>query len=169
MTVIRKFLDWEKGLRQHAKEADARGNIMKEEQLSTRKETKAQAATTKAEKHRSKELKKYGNLDAVLSEPEREKKLNDEVRRFMGWGSKYRIESRGTTWAQLVDPAGDPIGTMGTVMALGTLGLSLLTAPTRRGRDNDKRLYIEVHPNGMIERSGTLLNGGKDYSHVPRQ
>ena len=86
----------------------------------------------------------------------------------MRWGNPWRVEGKGTPWAQLVDPAGDPIGTGGTVMAIGTMGLSLAAHKARRGRENDKRLYIEVHQNGMIERSGSLLHGGKDYSHVPR-
>lgn len=157
-------------------EINAEGKARVQRKKETEAQNKAEQQNAKLEKQRvkaerlkAKEVEKYGNLDAGLPEAEREKILSDEIRKFTGWTSPYKIHARGPTWAQLVDPAGDPIGTGGTVMAIATLGLSLATAPIRRGRDNDKTLYIEVHPNGMIERSGSLLHGGKDYSHVPRE
>lgn len=108
------------------------------------------------------------NLDAVLPEHERERILVEETRKFTSTvGSPWSVQAQGPTWAQLVNPAGDPIGTGGTVMAVATLGLSLSTAKARRGRENDKHLYIDVEPNGNVNRSGSLLYGGSGYSNVP--
>ena len=162
---------WSKVVEIHQADV-AKGEARREreaERKSSRAQSKSEKQKAKNDKLKAKEAEKYGDLDAVLSEEEREKILSEEVRRFMGWGSPWKIEGKGKTWAQLVDPAGDPIGTGGTVMAVATLGLSLATHKGRRGRQNDKTLYIEVHPNGMIERSGSLLYGGKDYSHVPKK
>lgn len=162
---------WKKIKESHESDA-AKGKARRErevEKKANRAESQEEKQKAKAEKLKAKKVEKYGDLDAVLSEAEREKILSEEVRRFMGWGSPWRVEGKGATWAQLLDPAGDPIGTGGTVVAIATLGLSLATHKSRRGRENDRRLYIEVHPNGMIERSGSLVHSGKDYSHVPRE
>lgn len=108
------------------------------------------------------------DLEAVLPDHERQQILVEEIRKFTSTlGSPWSVQAQGPTWAQLVDPAGDPIGTGGTVMAVATLGLSLAATPARRGRNNDKHLYIDVEPNGTVNRSGSLLYGGTDYSNVP--
>lgn len=140
----------------------------KEEKAATR-EARKEAKSAKKEAKLAKKLGYAGrDMEAVLSEGERQKILSEEIKKLTKWSSPWSCRERGTTWAVLVDPAGDPIGTGGAIMAVGTLGLSLATAPIRRGRDNDKYLNIEILPNGTVERTGSLLYGGTDYSNVKK-
>lgn len=137
-----------------------------------RTETKTAKVNGKAEKKKAKRAKKLGyagrDMDVVLSEGERQRILAEEIKKLTGWSTPWSVRERGATWEHLVDPAGDPIGTGGTVAAVATLGLSLAATPVRRGRNNDKHLNIEVLPNGTIERTGSLIYGGTDYSNVPK-
>lgn len=101
-----------------------------------------------------------------MSEEKRREILRQKIAEAQALG--FKVESKGDFWVSMTSPAGDPIGTGGSVMAIATLGLSLLTAKSRRGRENDKNIYIEVLSNGMVETSGnSLLLSGKDYSRVP--
>lgn len=164
---MRRFLEWERGLREHARAVDEERNQDKHQTKIEKEARKEQRAEVRAEKRRRKEQQQYGNLNAVLSEAEREKILSAKIKQAVALG--FRVENKGSTWASLVNPAGDPIGTGGTVAAFATLGLSLMAHKGRRGRENDKTLYIEVHPNGVVESSGnSFLLAGTDYAHVPR-
>lgn len=182
--LITKAEQKEHGLsRQEAREMERRewwsGEVLLDENTATmqaekkaaKNAVKAVRAEAKAAKKEAKKAKREGyegrDLEAVLSEGERQKILSEEIKKLTGWGSPWSCRERGATWAVLADPAGDPIGTGGTVMAVATLGLSLAATPIRRGRNNDKYLNIEILPNGTVERTGSLLYGGTDYGNVP--
>lgn len=170
-----KILEFERNQRHAAATVDAGCKPEKDaaraaiiEARQSRVETKP---ARKAAKKEAKVAKKKGykgrDMEAVLSEGERQKILSAEIKKLTSWTHPWSVQNRGATWATLVDKAGDPIGTGGTVMAIGTLGLSLAATPIRRGRNNDKYLNVEVLPNGTIARSGSLIFGGTDYSNVP--
>lgn len=168
--LSRKVVEFEKQQRTRAAEVSTerqRNKPTPEEKRQLKEEAWNEFQRERQENRREADHKHYGDLDDVLSDSEREKILSEEIKRRTGLGSKWRIDAKGPHWAQLVNPAGDTLGTGATVVAIFTLGLSLVFAPTRRGRNNDKTMYIEVLQNGIIETSGTLL-AGKNYDHVPR-
>ena len=110
--------------------------------------------------------KRVLDLDAELSATRRTEILEQKIAEAQGLG--FNLDNRGDTWASMTSPAGDPIGTGGTVMAIATLGLSLMTAKARRGRENDKSISISVRPNGMVAITGdSWMLAGEDYTNVP--
>ncbi len=170
--IASKVIEFERNQRHAVAERKEDLSRAKAGSKAKREQTKAARVETRTAKKEAKRAKREGyegrDINAVLPDHERERILVEEIKKLTaGWGSPWKIQAQGPTWAQLVDPAGDPIGTGGTVMAVATLGLSLAATPARRGRNNDKHLYIDVEPNGTVNRSGSLLYGGTDYSNVP--
>ena len=178
--MLKKVLDWERGMRENARAVDSgeKNSYAKfqgdsgmtseaESKTETRAERKKARFNAKAEKQRKKDKKKYGNLDAELSTVRRAEILEKKIAEAQGLG--FKLDNKGDTWASMTSPAGDPIGTGGTVMAMATLGLSLTTAKTRRGRENDKNIAISVRPNGVVAiTGGSWMLAGEDYNNVPK-
>lgn len=167
-----KLIEFERNQRHAAAKRDLAAKTERaqvEESKTIQKRTRAESKDAKRLAKRAKREGYEGrDMGAVLPEHDRQRILVEQIKELTtGWGSPWKVQAQGPTWAQLVNPAGDPIGTGGTVMAVATLGLSLSTAKARRGRENDKHLYIDVEPNGTVNRAGSLLYGGVDYSNVP--
>lgn len=166
-----KLIEFERNQRHAAAAKDAERKPERDASRAAMLKAKQSRAETKTAKEEARKAKREGykgrDMNAVLPEAEREQILSKQIKKFAGWSSPWSVQERGKTSCTLIDKAGDPIGTGGVFMGLATLGTSLATAPIRRGRDNDKHLSINVSPNGTVERTGSLLYGGVDYSNVP--
>lgn len=128
-------------------------------------ETRGQAKARREKAER--ERREAGEGFAVLSEGERSRILAEVIaERTEGFNAGWHVQRRDANGATLINPAGDPIGMGGTVMAFATLGLSLMAHKPRRGRENDKYQEIYVHPSGMVETTGDWLLSGKDYRYM---
>lgn len=104
--------------------------------------------------------------NAELAHGEREAILNEKIAELTREG--YQLQTSTGTSASLVSPAASPMGIGGFVAGVLTLGLAWVFTPVRRGKENDKPLYLEVKPNGVVSTTGKY-GASQDYEHVPKR
>lgn len=163
--------DVAKGKARREREAERKSTKVeaKSERKSSRKTTKATKRTEQKRVGWATSLQKFSgdeDLEARLKEEERAEILHEFASAYVQAG--YQLLHSTNTTASLVLRAGDPIGTGGTVAAVATLGLSLATAPARRGRDNDKSVMLRVYENGAVEQVDGPFKS-LNYSRVPKK